>query len=53
MDGFEDDQKIELYGVFGGTALYLQQIQKGRSGRADEGLITRLRLEKCIFIQQI
>jgi hypothetical protein len=31
MDGFDDDQRIELYGAFGGTALYLRQIQKDKS----------------------
>jgi AAA+ ATPase superfamily predicted ATPase len=31
MDGFDDSQKIELYGAFGGTALYLQQIQNDKS----------------------
>jgi hypothetical protein len=31
MDSFDDTQKIELYGAYGGTALYLQQIQHGKS----------------------
>jgi AAA+ ATPase superfamily predicted ATPase len=28
MEGFDKKEKLELYGAFGGTALYLQQIQK-------------------------
>jgi AAA+ ATPase superfamily predicted ATPase len=31
MEDFNDEEKIELYGAFGGTALYLQQIQGGKS----------------------
>jgi AAA+ ATPase superfamily predicted ATPase len=31
MDGFKDEEKLELYGAFGGTALYLQQIRKEQS----------------------
>lgn len=31
MEGFSDEDKIRLYGAFGGTALYLRQIRKGRS----------------------
>lgn len=28
MEGFSDTEKLELYGAFGGTPLYLQQIEK-------------------------
>lgn len=28
LDGFSDEEKLQLYGAFGGTALYLQQIKK-------------------------
>lgn len=31
MESFDDEDKIKLYGAFGGTALYLQQIQKESS----------------------
>lgn len=31
LDGFPDEEKLELYGAFGGTALYLQQIDTGKS----------------------
>ncbi len=31
LDGFRDEEKIELYGAFGGTALYLQQIEPGKN----------------------
>lgn len=30
LDGFSDEDKLRLYGAFGGTALYLQQIQKDK-----------------------
>lgn len=31
LDGFSDEEKLMLYGAFGGTALYLQQIQSDKS----------------------
>lgn len=31
IEGFSDTEKLMLYGAFGGTALYLQQIQAGKS----------------------
>jgi hypothetical protein len=31
LDGFTDQEKLMLYGAFGGTALYLQQIRPGKS----------------------
>ena len=31
LDGFSDEEKLMLYGAFGGTALYLQQIQSEKS----------------------
>jgi hypothetical protein len=31
MEGFDDEDKIRLYGAFGGTALYLRQVQKDKS----------------------
>ncbi len=31
LDGFSDTQKLELYGAFGGTPLYLQQINSKES----------------------
>lgn len=31
LDGFNDEEKLKLYGAFGGTALYLQQIEHGKS----------------------
>lgn len=31
MDGFSDEDKLNLYGAFGGTALYLSQIQPTKS----------------------
>ncbi|UKI36986.1 MAG: hypothetical protein L6V93_01805 [Clostridiales bacterium] len=31
LDGFSDEEKLMLYGAFGGTALYLQQIQPDKS----------------------
>lgn len=31
LDGFTDEEKLELYGAFGGTPLYLQQINSGES----------------------
>lgn len=31
MDGFTDEEKLMLYGAFGGTPLYLQLIQNGKS----------------------
>ena len=31
LDGFSDTKKLELYGAFGGTPLYLQQINEGVS----------------------
>ncbi len=30
MDGFSDEEKIQLYGAYGGTALYLGQIQDNK-----------------------
>ena len=33
LDGFSDEEKLMLYGAFGGTALYLQQIQSEKSFR--------------------
>ena len=31
LDGFSDEEKLMLYGAFGGTALYLRQIQSDKS----------------------
>ncbi|MBP3360671.1 MAG: ATP-binding protein [Clostridia bacterium] len=31
LEGFSNEEKINLYGAFGGTALYLQQVQKNKS----------------------
>jgi len=31
LEGFSGEDKLKLYGAFGGTALYLQQVQTGRS----------------------
>ena len=31
LDGFSDEEKLELYGAFGGTPLYLQQINNNES----------------------
>jgi hypothetical protein len=31
LDGFQDEDKLKLYGAFGGTALYLQQVQNGKT----------------------
>lgn len=31
LDGFSDEDKMKLYGAFGGTAMYLQQIDTGAS----------------------
>jgi hypothetical protein len=31
LEDFEEEDKLKLYGAFGGTALYLQQIQTGKS----------------------
>lgn len=31
LDGFSDEEKLELYGAFGGTALYLQQIDTAKT----------------------
>lgn len=31
MDGFSKEEKLMLYGAFGGTALYLRQIRSGKS----------------------
>lgn len=31
FDGFSDEEKLMLYGAFGGTALYLRQVQRERS----------------------
>lgn len=31
LDGFSDTQKLELYGAFGGTPLYLQQVNASES----------------------
>ena len=31
LEGFTDEEKLELYGAFGGTPLYLQQIETGES----------------------
>ena len=31
LDSFSDEEKLMLYGAFGGTALYLQQIQSEKS----------------------
>lgn len=31
MEGFSNEEKLELYGAFGGTALYLNQIERGKS----------------------
>lgn len=31
LEGFSDEQKLELYGAFGGTPLYLQQISANES----------------------
>nr|WP_296831272.1 ATP-binding protein [uncultured Marvinbryantia sp.] len=31
MEGFSDAEKLELYGAFGGTPLYLQQIEKNET----------------------
>jgi hypothetical protein len=31
LDGFSEEDKLKLYGAFGGTALYLQQIQTGKT----------------------
>ena len=31
LDGFSDEEKLMLYGAFGGTALYLQQVQSDKS----------------------
>ncbi len=31
LDGFSDEEKLMLYGAFGGTAMYLQQIQSSSS----------------------
>lgn len=31
LDGFSDEDKLRLYGAFGGTALYLQQIQPDKN----------------------
>lgn len=31
LDGFSDEEKLMFYGAFGGTALYLQQIQSDKS----------------------
>lgn len=31
LEGFSDEEKLMLYGAFGGTAMYLQQIQNDKS----------------------
>ena len=31
LEGFSNEEKLKLYGAFGGTPLYLQQVQKGKS----------------------
>ncbi len=31
VDGFSDEEKLMLYGAFGGTAMYLKQIQSSKS----------------------
>lgn len=31
LEGFTDEEKLELYGAFGGTPLYLQQVNAGES----------------------
>lgn len=31
LEGFSDEDKLKLYGAFGGTPLYLQQVQKDRN----------------------
>ena len=31
LEGFSDEDKLKLYGAFGGTAMYLQQIEKDKS----------------------
>lgn len=31
LDGFSSEEKLMLYGAFGGTALYLQQIRSGKT----------------------
>lgn len=31
LDGFSDEEKLELYGAFGGTPLYLQQVNHSES----------------------
>ena len=31
MDGFSQEEKLMLYGAFGGTPLYLQQIRSGKN----------------------
>lgn len=31
LEGFSDEEKLMLYGAFGGTAMYLKQIQSGKS----------------------
>ncbi len=31
LDGFSDEDKLKLYGAFGGTPLYLQQVTRGES----------------------
>lgn len=31
LEGFSDEDKLKLYGAFGGTALYLQQIQQDKN----------------------
>lgn len=31
MDGFTQEEKLMLYGAFGGTAMYLQQIRSGKN----------------------
>lgn len=35
LDGFSDTEKLELYGAFGGTPLYLQQIDSSESFEAN------------------
>lgn len=31
LDGFSDEEKLMLYGAYGGTPLYLEQVQKSKS----------------------
>lgn len=33
LDGFGDEDKLRLYGAFGGTPMYLQQVRRGKSFR--------------------